>query len=64
MRTQEEIKKQIQKEMLELGYILLDLEDVEVVEVGELPYEGRMSYYQNLNKLALEREFKQHFKID
>jgi hypothetical protein len=63
MRTQEEIKEQIQKEMLELGYILLDLEDVEVIEVGELPYEGRMSYYQNLNKLALEKEFKKHFNI-
>jgi hypothetical protein len=63
MRTQEEIKEQIQKEMLELGYILLDLEDVEVIEVGELPYEGRMSYYQNLNKSALEKEFKKHFNI-
>jgi hypothetical protein len=64
MRTQEEIKEQIQKEMLELGYILLELDGIEVIEVADIPYEGRMSYYQNLNKLALEREFKQHFKID
>jgi hypothetical protein len=63
MRTQEEIKEQIQKEMLELGYILLELEEVEVIEVAELTYEGRMSYYQNLNKIALEKEFKKHFKI-
>lgn len=63
MRTQEEIKEQIQKEMLELGYILLELEEVEVIEVAELTYEARMSYYQNLNKLALEKEFKKHFKI-
>lgn len=63
MRTQEEIKKQIEKEMLELGYILIDIEEIEVVEVAELTYEARMSYYQNLNKLALEKEFKKHFKI-
>jgi hypothetical protein len=63
MRTQEEIKEQIQKEMLELGYILLELEEVEVIEVADLPYEARMSYYQNLNKLALEKEFKKHFNI-
>jgi hypothetical protein len=63
MRTQEEIKAHIQKEMLELGYILLELDGIEVIEVAELPYEGRMSYYQNLNKLALEKEFKKHFKI-
>ena len=63
MRTQEEIKKQIEKEMLELGYILLELDGIEVIEVAELPYEGRMSYYQNLNKLALEKEFKKHYNI-
>jgi hypothetical protein len=63
MRTQEEIKEQIEKEMLELGYILVDILDIEVIEVADLPYEGRMSYYQNLNKLALEKEFKKHFKI-
>jgi hypothetical protein len=64
MRTQEEIKEQIQKEMLELGYILVDILDIEVIEVADLPYEGRMSYYQNLTKLQLEKEFKQHFKIN
>jgi hypothetical protein len=63
MRTQEEIKEQIQKEMLELGYILVDILDIEVIEVADLPYEGRMSYYQNLNKLALEKEFKKHYNI-
>jgi hypothetical protein len=63
MRTQEEIKEQIQKEMLELGYILLELEEVEVIEVADLPYEGKIAYYQNLNKLALEKEFKKHFNI-
>ena len=63
MRTQEEIKGQIQKEMLELGYILLELEEVEVVEVEELTYEGKIAYYQNLNKLALEKEFKKHYNI-
>jgi cell division septal protein FtsQ len=63
MRTQEEIKEQIQKEMLELGYILLDLEGIEVIEVGELTFEARMSYYQNLSKVVLEREFKKHYKI-
>jgi hypothetical protein len=63
MRTQEEIKEQIQREMLELGYILLDLEGIEVIEVADIPYEGRMSYYQNLSKVVLEREFKKHYKI-
>jgi hypothetical protein len=37
---------------------------MEVIEVADIPYEGRMSYYQNLTKLQLEKEFKQHFKID
>jgi hypothetical protein len=49
--------------MLELGYILVDILDIEVIEVADLPYEGRMSYYQNLNKLALEKEFKKHYNI-
>jgi hypothetical protein len=64
MRTQEEIKAQIQKEMLELGYILLpELETMEVIEVADIPYEGRMAYYQNLSKVALEKEFKKHYNI-
>jgi hypothetical protein len=65
MRTQEEIKKQIRKEMEELDYNFIpDLESMEVIEVADIPYEGRMSYYQNLTKLQLEKEFKQHFKIN
>jgi len=64
MRTQAEIKEQIQKEMLELGYLLLpELELMEVIEIKDIPYEGRMAYYQNLNKLALETEFNKHFNI-
>jgi hypothetical protein len=61
MRTQEEIKEQIQKEMLELGYILIpELDEMEVIEVADIPYDARRAYYQNLSKVALEKEFINH----
>jgi hypothetical protein len=63
MDTQEELKKQIRKEMEELGYNPIpDMEKMEVVDITTLNYQGRMAYYQNLNKKALIKEFANHFK--
>ena len=59
----EEVKEQIRREMEELGYNLIpDLDNMELVDVTGLNYEGRMSYYQNLSKRALELEFVNHIK--
>ena len=59
----EEVKEQIRREMEELGYNLIpDLDNMELVDVTLLNYEGRMSYYQNLSKRALELEFINHIR--
>jgi hypothetical protein len=59
----EEVKEQIRREMEELGYnVIPDLDNMELVDVTLLNYEGRMSYYQNLSKRALELEFVNHIK--
>ena len=63
MDKQQELKKQIRKEMEELGYNPIpDLEMMEVVDISTLNYQGRMAYYQNLNKKALMKEFVNHFR--
>ena len=58
MKTQEELKEQIVKEMEELGYKLLPPLNFEVLDVSEYTYEKRMAYYQNISKLALDVEFQ------
>ena len=59
----EEVKEQIRREMEELGYnVIPDLDNMELVDVTLLNYEGRMSYYQNLSKRALELEFINHIR--
>ena len=58
MKTQEELKAQIQKEMEELDYKLIPPLDFEVVDISEMKYEARMAYYQNISKKALEIEFE------
>ena len=58
MKTQQELKAQIQKEMEELDYKLLPPLDFEVVDISEMKYEARMAYYQNISKKALEIEFE------
>ena len=58
MKTQEELKQQIQKEMEELEFKLIPPFDFEVVYVSELTYEARIAYYQNISKKALEIEFQ------
>jgi hypothetical protein len=59
MRTQEEIKADIRKEMRELGYeesTILD--DMDVIDVMHLPYDGRMGYYKAIMKLMVNTEYK------
>ena len=58
MKTQEELKQQIQKEMEELEFKLIPPFDFEVVDVSEMTYEARIAYYQNISKKALEIEFQ------
>ena len=63
MNKQEELKKQIRKEMEELGYNPIpDMDKMEVIDISTLNYQGRMAYYQNLNKKALVQEFVTHMK--
>jgi hypothetical protein len=58
MKTQEELKQQIQKEMEELEFKLIPPFDFEVVDISEMTYEARIAYYQNISKKALEIEFQ------
>jgi hypothetical protein len=58
MKTQEELKQQIQKEMEELEFKLIPPMDFEVIDVSEMTYEARIAYYQNISKKALEIEFE------
>jgi hypothetical protein len=63
MNQQEELKKQIRQEMEELGYNPIpDMDKMQVVDISTLNYQGRMAYYQNLNKKALVKEFVAHMK--
>jgi hypothetical protein len=58
MKTQEELKQQIQKEMEELEFKLIPPMDFEVIDVSEMTYEARRAYYQDISKKALEIEFQ------
>jgi hypothetical protein len=58
MKTQEELKEQIVKEMEELEYKLIPPLNFEVLDISEMDYEKRRAYYQNISKKALEIEFE------
>lgn len=58
MKTQEELKQQIVKEMEELEYKLIPPLNFEVLDISEMDYEKRRAYYQNISKRALEEEFE------
>lgn len=58
MKTQEQLKEQIVKEMEELEYKLIPPLDFEVLDISEMNYEARRAYYQNISKKALEIEFQ------
>ena len=58
MKTQEELKQQIVKEMEELEYKLIPPLNFEVLDISEMDYEKRRAYYQNISKKALEIEFE------
>jgi hypothetical protein len=62
MKTQEQIKEQIVKEMEELGYKAIPPMDFEVIDISEMNYDARRAYYQNITKLALEKEFAKVFE--
>jgi hypothetical protein len=58
MKTQEELKQQIVKEMEELEFKLIPPMDFEVIDISEMNYEARRAYYQDISKKALEIEFE------
>ena len=58
MKTQEQLKEQIVKEMQELEYKLIPPMDFEVLDISEMNYDARRAYYQNISKKALEIEFE------
>jgi hypothetical protein len=58
MKTQEQLKEQIVKEMQELEYKLIPPLDFEVLDISEMNYDARRAYYQNISKKALELEFE------
>jgi hypothetical protein len=58
MKTQEELKQQIVKEMEELEYKLIPPLNFEVVDITQMDYERRRAYYQTISKKALEIEFE------
>lgn len=62
MKTQQEIKEQIVREMEELGYKLIPPMDFEVIDISDMSFEKRQAYYQNISKKALEIEFQKAFE--
>jgi len=58
MKTQQELKAQIVKEMEELEFKLIPPMNFEVIDVSEMTYDARIAYYQNISKKALEIEFE------
>jgi hypothetical protein len=58
MKTQEQLKEQIVKEMQELEYKIIPPLDFEVLDISEMNYDSRRAYYQNISKKALEIEFE------
>lgn len=63
MKTQQEIKEQIVKEMQELGINPIpDLETMEVLDVTDFTFEKRQAYYINLMKIEAGRLFEEAIK--
>jgi hypothetical protein len=62
MKTQEQLKEQIVKEMEELGYKAIPPMEFEVIDITEITYDARRAYYQNITKIALEKEFAKVFE--
>lgn len=58
MKTQQQIKEWITKDMQELGYKLVPPFDFEVLDTEGWELEKRNAYYQNLTKRAIEIEFQ------
>lgn len=53
-----QLKEIIKKDMEDIGYKLLPpFDDIEVLDVTQMDGDKRNAYYQNLSKLAIEKEF-------
>jgi hypothetical protein len=59
MKTQQDLANDIQKDMEEMGYIVIpDFSKVgDLIDTKDYDLEKKKAYYQNLSKLALEKAF-------
>jgi hypothetical protein len=59
MKTQQDLANDIQKDMEEMGYIVIpDFSKVgDLIDTKDYDLEKKKAYYQNLSKLALEQAF-------
>jgi hypothetical protein len=59
MKTQQDLANDIQKDMEEMGYIVIpDFSKVgDLIDTKDYNLEQKKAYYQNLSKLALEQAF-------
>ena len=58
MKTQEELKEQIVKEMQELEYKLIPPLNFEVLDISEMNYDARIAHYHNSSKIQFDIEFE------
>lgn len=59
MKTQQDLANDIQKDMEQMGYIVIpDFSKVgDLIDTKDYDLEKKKAYYQNLSKLALEQAF-------
>ena len=60
MKSQQELKALITKEMQDMDYKLIPpFEGIEVLDITDYDIEKKKAYFQNLSKLALEKVFEE-----
>jgi hypothetical protein len=60
MKSQQELKALITKEMQDMDYKLIPpFETIEVLDITDYDEDKKKAYFQNLSKLALEKAFEQ-----
>ena len=60
MKSQQELKALITKEMQDMDYKLIPpFEAIEVLDITDYDEDKKKAYFQNLSKLALEKAFEE-----
>jgi hypothetical protein len=60
MKSQQELKALITKEMQDMDYKLIPpFEGIEVLDITDYDEEKKKAYFQSLSKLALEKSFEE-----